>query len=52
MEWQKATELREGPNRFIGMRDFSYLNLGIQDLKQNQGEFRDGKYAREVGCQI
>ena len=29
-------------NRFFGIRDFPYLNLGI--LKQNPGEIRDWKY--------
>ena len=39
------------PNRFLGTRDLPYLKLGIQDLKANRGEFRDLKYAQEVGCQ-
>ena len=42
---------RRVANRFVGIRDFSYLTLGIRDFEAKSGRGSELKVSREVGCQ-
>ena len=37
-------------NRFIGIRVFPYLTLGIRNFEANSGRGSELKVQREVGC--